>query len=457
MNQFFFSSLLACFLFFVGCKSNIVSTPVNLSQDKDIEVYFNHRDTGNKKYLDEYRNSKRTGDNLEAIIIEAIKKSESTINIAVQELQLPKIALALAEQAQKGVKIQVIVDNKYSKPISEFSSLEVEELPSRERDRYQQYFQLIDADNSGFLTAQEIKTRDALVILQNAKILVIDDTADGSKGSGLMHHKFMIVDSKTVVTGSTNFTLSGIHGDLAKPDTKGNANHLLVINNEAIAQIFQEEFDYMWHKRKFGLSKPYRSPKTVSWDNTDVTIQFSPISRKQDWSLSANGLIAQILNDADNSIELALFVFSDQNLVDILQNKKQQGVMIKALIDKEFVFRYYSEALDMLGVALVNKCQYEPNNNPWRNPIKTVGTANLAIGDKLHHKLAIIDKNTVITGSQNWSAAANYLNDETVLVIENKTVAKHFEQEFDSLYQDANLGLPDRIESKIKQQKAKCN
>ena len=48
-------------------------------------------------------------------------------------------------------------------------------------------------------------------------------------------------------------------------------------------------------------------------------------------------------------------------------------------------------------------------------------------------------------------------NDETVLVIENSTVAAHFTQEFNRLYSKSSLGLPKRIENKIKTEKQKCN
>ena len=455
MNRFSYFLLLLIILFFGGCQSN--STRANLPQDKYIQVYFNHRDTGKQTYTDSYRNVSRTGDNLEAIIIEAIEQAESTIDLAVQELQLPGIANALAKQAAKGIKIKVILDNKYSRAVSDFTASEINKLPARERDRYQQYFKLIDINRNGIISQQEINKRDALAILNSANIPLIDDTADGSKGSGLMHHKFMIIDGKTVVTGSANFTLSGIHGDLDNANTRGNVNHLVLINNREIARLFAEEFNYMWQNKEFGLDKAWRSPQTISWNNSKVTVQFSPISSKQDWSLSANGLIGKMLDKASKSINLALFVFSDQNLADILQNKQQQGVSIKALIDREFIFRYYSEALDMLGVSLANKCKYEANNKPWNNGLKTVGTADLATGDKLHHKVAIIDNNTVITGSQNWSAAANYNNDETVLIIESKIVAEHFQEEFDNLYQNASLGLTERTGSKIKLQKSNCN
>ena len=445
--------IICCFSFSISCKSK-----TKLAQDPDIQVYFNHRAA--TRYKDPYRQIKRSGDNLEAVIIEAIAQANSTIDLAVQELQLPLVAQALAKQAAKGIKIRVILEHQYSQPISELSSAKVNDLDSRAKKRYQQYFRLIDHDNSGVITKQEAAQYDSLVILRDAGITIIDDTADGSKGSGLMHHKFMVIDGQTIITGSANYTLSGVHGDLDSPQTRGNANHLLVINNAQVAQHFTTEFNHLWGENaqpRFGLAKPYRQPVSVNWENTQLTLQFAPTSSKQDWTETTNGLVGQILDKATNSVDLALFVFSEQELVDILEDKQQERVKIRGLVDKDFIFRSYSEALDLLGVEMLSKCKAEPENNPWQQPLSTIGQANLATGDKLHHKLALIDDDTVITGSQNWSAAANYTNDEALLIIENATVAKHFQQEFERLYQDAQLGLTPAIEAKLARRRQACD
>ena len=141
-----------------------------------------------------------------------------------------------------------------------------------------------------------------------------------------MHHKFMVVDNKIVVTGSTNFTVSGVHGDLDNLPSRGNVNHLLRIENARVAELFTEEFDYMWGDRsegginsKFGLQKPWRSPKTIVWQDTKFTIQFAPTSRRKNWQLSTNGLIDKTIKNATKSIDLALFVFSEQKIVDTLK------------------------------------------------------------------------------------------------------------------------------------------
>ncbi|NET58433.1 MAG: competence protein ComE [Symploca sp. SIO2E6] len=432
-----------------------------LPQDPFVEAYFNHAQSTD--YQEPYRGLKRTGDDLEELIVEAIASAQSTVDVAVQELRLPKIAQALAERQQAGIKVRVILENNYNRPWSDLPEAEVTQLSPRERGRYDEAVKLIDRDHDAQLSPAEIDQGDALVILRNAGVPVIDDTADGSAGSGLMHHKFLIIDGRRLLITSANFTTSGIHGDFAAPDSRGNANNLLKIASSELASIFTQEFNLMWGDgpggkpdSRFGINKSLRPVEQVTLGNTTITAQFSPISPTQPWSLSSNGLISKTLSTASQSIDLALFVFSEQRLANTLATTYQQGVQIRAIIDPSFAYRYYSEGLDLMGVALSNKCQYEADNRPWQEPITTVGVPQLPQGDLLHHKFGIIDNQTVITGSHNWSAAANHQNDETVLVINSSTVAAHFKREFERLYGKAVQGVPVAVRDKINEQQQQC-
>ena len=451
---------LLCLTAILGCQKFDRSS--NLAQDEFIQVYFNHRETQKQTYTEPYRQIERGGDNLEAILIEGIAAANSTIDIAVQELNLPLVAQALVKSHRSGVKIRVILENNYSRVLSSLNREEVAELKQRDRLKYNEFFELVDLDRNGSLNSSEISQRDALAILTNAGIKIIDDTADGSKGSGLMHHKFMVVDNKTVITGSANFTLSGVFGDFQNINTRGNVNHLLRINNSEVANLFTEEFNYMWGdgaggiNSRFGLNKPWRSPISVNWNNTTVTIQFSPTSNSKDWHLSTNGLIGKVIANANHSVDLALFVFSDQSIANILQQKQQQGIKINGVFDSSFAFRYYSEVLDLLGVTSYYRCEPEADNNPWNEPLNTVGVPNIVTGDKLHHKFALIDQETTISGSHNWSQAANQNNDETLIVINNQTLSQHFEREFQRLSQSTIWGLPPKVTTKIQQQQQDC-
>lgn len=455
--------LMSCLTLTTGCHKNALS-PINLAQDEFVQVYFNHRQ--HIEYTDPYRQFQRAGDNLEAIIIDEIESATSSIDIAVQELNLPLIAQALVKKKKSGVEVRLILDNQYSQILSKLRYQEIQNLNQRDRQKYKQFVQFVDINRDQQLSSAEIARRDALFILQRGKVKLIDDTADGSKGSGLMHHKFMVIDRQKVVTGSANFTLSGIHGDVDRPETLGNVNHLLVISNPKFAKIFTEEFNFLWggrSKPQFGLDKPRRLPISIAWQDTKVTLQFAPTSKTKPWQVTTNGLISEAIGQASQSIDLALFVFSSQEIADTLQRKQQQGLEIHGVFDAGFAFRYYSEVLDLLGVALPSthsrqgdRCQTETNNNPWQKPLTTIGIANLNSGDKLHHKFAVIDNHTVISGSHNWSAAANHQNDETVLVIENQKVAQHFVQEFDHLYQTAAIGLSAKIQRQVQTQKQQC-
>jgi competence ComEA-like helix-hairpin-helix protein len=447
----------------VGCRqAQLTNSPSKpLPQDQLVQVYFNHNVAA--KYREPYRQKQRPGDNLEAEIIEAIASARVTVDVAVQEFRLPQIAQALVEKQKAGVRVRVILEHNYSRPWSYFTADEVARLPARERDRYLEFRQLVDIDRDGKLSPTEIKQRDAVVMLQNAGIPIIDDTADGSAGSGLMHHKFVVVDDRIIIVTSANFTTSDIHGDFRRLNSEGNTNNLLQIESAEVAALFTQEFNFMWGDGPFGkpdslfgVKKPFRPAKTIKLGGSTLTVQFSPTSRTVPWGESTNGLIGKTLSSAIDKVDLALFVFSDQPLADVLESDRQRGVEVKALIEREFAYRNYSDALDLMGIALGDDCKYETGNRPWQQPITSVGTPVLAKGDLLHHKFAVIDERTVITGSHNWSAAANTNNDETLLVIQNPIVAAHFTREFDRLYSTAQLGIPASLKQKIAAQQQKC-
>lgn len=434
-----------------------------LPQDPFIQVYFNHSQAAS--YTEPYRLQERLGDDLEQVIVEAIATAQSSIDVASHEFRLPRIAQALQEKQRSGVRVRVIVENEYSRPWSSFTAEEVGQLDERQQGKYLEFLQLADQNQDGQLTPTEINQRDALVILQQSQIPVIDDTADGSKGSDLMHHKFLVIDHRLVIVASANLTTSDVHGDFLAPQSSGNANNLVKIDSPELAQLYTREFELMWGNgpdgaldSKFGLQKPPRPAQTVTLaPGSTVTVQFSPTSTSLPWQQSTNGLIGRALNTATRTVDTALFVFSDQNLSNILETRHQQGVQVRALVDSGFVYRDYSEALDMMGIALKNRqCRYEEGNRPWSGAIATVGTPRLAEGDLLHHKFSVVDEHLVITGSQNWSAAANNSNDENLLVIDNPTVAAHFQREFARLYEGASLGVPTFVQQRVQEEQTRC-
>ncbi len=253
-------------LLFVGLSSQFRSnaklpTLTPLPQDPYIQAYFNQSQAS--VYTDPYRQITRYGDDLEQVIIDAIHSAQTSVDVAVHEFTLPRIAEALVQRQAQGMRVRVVVENSYSTPMAQRQPNDFSFLDEHDRSKATELYQFVDLNQDGTLSAEEIAQRDALSILDQAQVPRLDDTADGSKGSGLMHHKFMVIDGRRVVTGSANWTMSDIHGDLSTEDSRGNANAILVIDSPSLAQTFGAEFDLLWgdgpekaEDSQFGLQKP---------------------------------------------------------------------------------------------------------------------------------------------------------------------------------------------------------
>lgn len=420
-----------------------------------VKAYFNHNPRAS--YTDPYRKIARPGDNLEQVILDQIASAKKSIFVAVQELRLPLVAKALAAKKAQGLDVRVVLEHDYN-----FTVINQRERQESEHEatRLNDLIALVDTNGDGLASKLELETNDAVYILNAAKIPVLDDSSDGSSGSGLMHHKFMIVDGKSVLVSSANFTLSCVHGDILARSTRGNPNSMITIASVEAARIFEEEFLQMWGNGKrgnFGHSKTYRGAQTLTIRGVRVTVQFSPTSQRYQWAESNNGLMAKYLATATQSIAAALFVFSDQKLANVIESRSALGVKTGFLVETKFAFRDYSELLDLAGVAMYNpKCNYEPDNKPWAKPANEIGVPQLTRGDMLHHKFAVVDNKTVIMGSENWSDAANYINDETSVVIENAAIAGQYTQEYIRLRSVSRMGVPQTVQNEIKRLDTNC-
>jgi phosphatidylserine/phosphatidylglycerophosphate/cardiolipin synthase-like enzyme len=410
---------------------------------KGIRVAFNHRE--NQRYRSPVSGRWRQGDDMEALVVEAIREARQEILVAVQELSLAGVAEALIERHRQGVAVKVVMENTYSTP---WSQQHLADLTPHQRLRQAQL--------------QALGQPDAVALLEKAGVPMIDDTADGSAGSGLMHHKFLVADRRVVVTGSTNFSPSCVHGDADDPRTRGNVNHLLRLRSPALAALFVEEFDKLWgdgpggqSDSRFGLGKASGPARRVLVGSTPVEVLFAP-HRRLDPNHGLLWLERQ-LTTVRRRLDLSLFVFSAQNLADALAVLRQRGVAIRLLADPGFAHRSFSEVLDLMGVAIPDRfCAIEADNRGWQRPLEGLGIPRLAGGDKLHHKFAVLDRQRLISGSFNWSPSAAHQNDELLLRIDSPALARHFEAELDRLWRGAELGPSERLRRRQLRQWRRC-
>jgi phosphatidylserine/phosphatidylglycerophosphate/cardiolipin synthase-like enzyme len=83
--------------------------------------------------------------------------------------------------------------------------------------------------------------------------------------------------------------------------------------------------------------------------------------------------------------------------------------------------------------------QVKSNIGTEFDPFKQAGLDVLRDGNEgqMHHKVMIIDENTVILGSYNFTNSAETKNDETLIVVYSEQIAAQFMAEFQRVYAQA--------------------
>lgn len=234
---------------------------------------------------------------------------------------------------------------------------------------------------------------------QTQDIITLADQSSTDTPKIIMHNKFIIFDNKSVITGSMNFSKTGLSGF--------NSNCIFLINSKEVAQIYQEEFTQMLDG-KFHNEKNPITHKTIKLGDSTITPLFSP----KDKIITKN--ILPLIDNAKNYIYIPAFILTHDGLSASLVKAKNRGVDIKLIIDAT-----------------------NPNNS--RSKVKYLRQANISVkvenyAGKLHSKSIIIDDKYIISGSMNFSKSGENKNDENCLIILDERLARYYRGFFEYLW-----------------------
>lgn len=185
-----------------------------------------------------------------------------------------------------------------------------------------------------------------------------------NKMSGLMHKKSIIIDDDLVFLGSTNITTTSL---------KLHNNLIIGIQNKELAQCIKKNINF-------------------KSENTQLLCT-------QDNSTHILNLILSYIDNAKNSIHLAMFTFTHKQLLASLIKAHQRGVKLFLYLDKMQAKGCCKATLEALK----------------KEGLKIKHNKSRAL---LHQKLCLIDNKTLITGSLNWTKAGLEKNKELVLIID---------------------------------------
>jgi len=260
-------------------------------------------------------------------------------------------------------------------------------------------------DDEHGIEADEEEDHGQFEMLEDAGIEVRDDGR-----SALMHNKFWIFDDQMVWTGSTNITYNG---------TFLNNNNVIVLHSPELARIYEREFQEMW-SGEFGP----RSPSTV--DDQQLTIDETPIQILFAAEDEAVEHLAPLIEGATESIRVMAFSFTHDTLGKAVLARAYEGLDVMGIFETRGSETEYSE-LTVLFCADV--------------PVRQDGNPRT-----FHHKVIVIDGETVVTGSLNFSNNADSSNDENVVIIQNRAIAARYLEEFDRRWQEAHDPDPNDLE-----------
>lgn len=230
-------------------------------------------------------------------------------------------------------------------------------------------------------------TSDVVEII-GPKNLVVDESHpyDGAvveSGSGLMHNKFCVINDSLVWTGSWNPSQG-----MTIP------NNVILIESRVLSGAYREEFKEM---RKGVFHEGEKGSARTILNGSFVEVYFCP----EDGCKEA---VIDALENAKFSIDVMTFSFTDDDIGDLLLDKAKE-------IDVKVIF--------------------DPRKDKYSEYDKLKSFSKIR---KVHHKVFIIDKEIVITGSYNPTRNGNERNDENIVIIQSEEVSNLFSKEFDRIW-----------------------
>lgn len=119
------------------------------------------------------------------------------------------------------------------------------------------------------------------------------------------------------------------------------------------------------------------------------------------------------IDRANKTIHVVIYSFTNDAIGDAVVRAHQRGVEIKVVFEKNQVSEYSEYwKLQNIGVLVRN----DTNSG------------------LMHHKTAIIDGYILLTGSFNWSGAAEERNNENLMVLESDYLTFAFIEEFQQIW-----------------------
>ncbi|MCA9939058.1 MAG: hypothetical protein KC418_10460 [Anaerolineales bacterium] len=263
---------------------------------------------------------------------------------------------------------------------------------------------LIDLEKRGIpvriVTDTDNADLSAINRLRRNGISVVED-----KRSALMHNKFIVIDNRYVWMGSMNLTTNGVYC---------NNNNFVKFDVPQLAANYTVEMDEMYIDREFGPTSSENTPyEQFTVQGVLLENYFAPEKKLAP-------IIAAEIAGARRDIRFMAFSFTNDEIGEAMLERADAGISVRGVFETvgaDTDYGYYPVLRDA-GISNIN--------------VRLDGNSRI-----MHHKVIILDNQTVIFGSFNFTDSANRQNDENVIIVHDPTFAGYFLQEFDAVWSEA--------------------
>jgi phosphatidylserine/phosphatidylglycerophosphate/cardiolipin synthase-like enzyme len=222
-----------------------------------------------------------------------------------------------------------------------------------------------------------------------------------------MHDKFIVVDGRYVWMGSLNFTTNGVYC---------NNNNLVRFDSSRLAANYTAEMNEMYDDQLFGPDSPNATPQEqLTINGIQIENHFGP-------EKEMSPIITRAVIRAQEEILFMAFSFTDDQIGEAMLGRANAGVVLRGVFEtvgSDTGFSYFPTMAQ--AEMTMNNVTVHTDGNPRI----------------MHHKVIIIDRETVIFGSFNFSDNANRRNDENIIIVHDPTFVGYFVEEFDTVWAEA--------------------
>ena len=128
------------------------------------------------------------------------------------------------------------------------------------------------------------------------------------------------------------------------------------------------------------------------------------------------GAILGLLHSATVSLHVCVFTVSDDRITRATLGAKHRNVEVRLLTDNEKLYDDGSDIRQLVRAGVA---------------VRVDNTSN-----HMHHKFAVADRRTLLTGSYNWTRSAALYNHENVLVTAEPRVVEAYVKQFAVLWEE---------------------